>query len=146
MTVGTVFIWNNYEKISAFKSKRRWFIYLGKTGYGTIPVIVHAGTTTTQFQYYQKGHVRSRHKHMEFKRGKYGFNDDCLIDFDEDIHGISETKILSNEDIEMCGHIPNHLLVKMYSLIRISDNSLMVRKDIFHSFRDSGIPGLKPPN
>ena len=64
-------------------TKHIWAIYLGRDSIFNCPLIVYFCRTTTQIEDFQTGGNREGRKYIEFKKGKFGFDEDCLIDLGE---------------------------------------------------------------
>ena len=138
MKVGTVFCWNRFLHRGR-ESKNSWFIYLGKTGYGADPPHAYIGRTTTQLNYYAPGQYRARRKKMSFARGECGFEEECLLDVDEDIISTLMVEFEESTEIVLKGCLPDNKLRKLLQLILSSGNSRLVKADIKSSFRGCGI-------
>lgn len=80
MRIGTVFKWLDYPFQEDQKVKDRWFIYLGTSSILENPLCVYISTATTQTYHYQNQGKRSHHKCLPFKKGQFGFEQDCLVD------------------------------------------------------------------
>ncbi|MBW8003070.1 MAG: hypothetical protein FVQ80_13800 [Planctomycetes bacterium] len=145
MKIGAVFFWSNFHKYKSGKLKGRWFIYLGKTVYGMKPERSHIGTTTTKLRYYEKGGYRHNNIIYRFSAGEFGFEEDCILDVDNDINAEFTSKIENNPEITVKGFLDNSSLEKLYVYIRDSKRiDKMVKQDIFHSFRSAGLNVRKP--
>ena len=121
MKIGTVFFWDNLQVDLSGKIKSRWFIYLGKTPYGIDPPRSHLGTTTTQLRYYGVSGYRQHNITLRFSAGESGFEQDCILDIDKDIHSELTLKLENNSNIIIKGHLKKEKLEKLYDLIKSSN-------------------------
>jgi hypothetical protein len=145
---GDVFRWKDfpYPKIGS-EVKPRWFIYLGHTNIFLDPVRVHLCTTTTNKQDFQKGGKRESHKHFLFEKGKHPFEEECLVDFNEDPDAFPKKDLENNPDVEPKGSLDARTLRIIYEGIYQSRRySRRIREDIYFSLKDiQGIGSLKKP-
>jgi len=147
--VGDIFKWNNFpDPRIGTTIKPRWFIYLGETGYLSQIQFLYLSTTTTQIQDFQPGGKRSSHDKFTFKKSNFPFfEEDCIIDFDEQIFSVPKTKIQEKkDDIEMMGNLNIDMLRMIYKrLLKSPYCAPMVLNDIHESFNRAGITQLKKP-
>ena len=148
MKPGTVFKWKEflYPKYGG-ELKARWFIYLGDTGPFLTPIIAYICTTTTSLDDFKTGGDRANHRHLLIKKTKYPFFDeDCILDYDEEPY-FSEKKVLeSNPKIEVKGELDRVCIKDIYYGIWKSPfYSPKVILDIHSSLNQIGITGLKKP-
>jgi hypothetical protein len=150
LEAGTIFKWQSFpDKRDPNSSiKTRWFIYFGKTGVFISPVILYMCTTTTQLQYYQSAGPRENHKYISFKKGQYGFEDDCILDIDINFYSdITEEQFSKcSSDIEIIQKLPEDQIRRIYKIILHSARiPKIVKRDIHQSLNIAGISGLKLP-
>jgi hypothetical protein len=147
--VGTVFRWNNFpDNRYGEGNKARWFICVGFTGTFSPCPLVYSYTTTTQLHHFSSGGIRDRHSHHIFKVSEHPcFEQDCAIDFHESPYSIENDKLYDfSVDIEEKGVLQEQILRMIYKrTITSRQISYMVKMDIFTSFNQVGITGLKKP-
>ncbi len=145
LTIGSVIKWHAYPFPNEGENKDRFFLVMGKTGFGVSPVIFRICTTTTQFRHYQEGGKRANHLRYEFRSGEYGFTHDCLVDLDMGWDAVEEYT-LKGHKIDVVGTLPDPVLRSIYSLLVDSKNiPKIVKQDIFFALQRAGIHGLKRP-
>lgn len=148
MKPGTVFKWNNfpYPKFGG-KIKARWFIYLGDTGLLSSPIIAHLCTTTTTLEDFKPMGKRATHRFFLFTKVKYPFFDqDCILDYDEEPYPEEKNSLLTNTSIEMKGELDNACLKTIYyGIWKSSYYPPKIVLDIHSSLNQIGIAGLKKP-
>lgn len=110
MNVGDVFLWKKFPFREGGKAKDRWFIYLGTYIGAQSPVtLVLTVTTTTQLHYFESEGSRSDHHFVRFNRvDNWGFEADCVADFDNDFRIRTQVEIeeaYNNGDIVIRGQI-----------------------------------------
>ena len=147
--IGTVFRWSNfpYPKYDN-ETKARWFICIGRSGMFAQIATVYLCTTTTQVQSFQGSGNRSLHDHFIFHANQFPvFEQDCVIDFDEQPYSIESAKLFVNQaDITIRGKIGENTLRMIYNRLRSSKFvSPTVLSDIHDSFNRAGITGLRNP-
>ncbi len=122
MEVGDVFLWRNYPFAVTGKIKDRWFLYLGR--YSEDPfseVYLLIPTATTQLNHFEQGGSRADHSYVMIKASDgFGFERDCVIDFDEIFYDITEHEFRSYEDdIVPKGNIDKEpVLRKIYEAVQ----------------------------
>jgi len=138
---GTIFKWNRfpYPKYGG-ELKPRWFIYLGDTGLISTPIIAYICTTTTRGK-------KQLHHCLPLPRAKYPyFEEDCILDFDEEPYQEAKNALETNRDIETKGQLDHESLKAIYRGICTSKYySKKLLLDIHTSFNQIGITGLKKP-
>jgi hypothetical protein len=145
---GDVFRWINFPHPKYGGGiKPRWFIYLGDTNPILEPNLVYICTTTTNIQDFQKGGRREFHCHFIFKKGKHPFDEECLVDFDEDFDAFPKGDLEGNPDIEPKGPLDVRTLRVIYEGILVSERySRKNREDIYFSLKGlKGIGSLRKP-
>jgi hypothetical protein len=143
--VGTIIRWVDFPdpKLRKEKIKPRWFIYLGKTGVFTNPVLIHLCTTTSQCRNFEPGGRFSDHDFIKYKAGQFGFECDCVVHLAGGIYSQPEANILATT-IEEKGILSENEIHRLYKLIYKSPNiSVKVKNDIHDSCNREGITGLK---
>ena len=148
LTVGDVIRWNDYPYPNDGPEKARWFIYLGRTSIATTPTFAYLCTTTTKREKFNPGGPRSGHAHKIFDVRQFPiFDEDCILDYDEDLHVVSMEDLTRHEyHIEVKGRLDEETLRNIYKQYF---RSVVVSKiqmiDIHSSFNLDGIEGLKKP-
>lgn len=147
-TVGDVIRWNNFPYPKFGDIKPRWFIYLGRTSIVSSPVFTYLCTTTTQKQHFATGGSRVGHAYRKFDKRQFPFfEEDCILDFDEDLHPARlDIMDKSTKDIEFKGRLDQDTMrniFKQYSRPGVVSRAIML--DIHCSFNHDGITGLKKP-
>jgi len=145
--VGTVFKWNNFPdpKIGS-EIKPRWFIYLGASSIFSNPIISYISTTTTKIKDFDQGGKRESHNKIDFLKGNFPFEEDCVLDLDEGYYPIENSKLEIVEEIEIKGELDKNIMKRIYNGILKSEKySKRVLLDIQNSFNQAGIEGLKRP-
>jgi hypothetical protein len=151
INVGTVIRWNSFPLPKYGKEKKpRWFICIGFTGIFAQVAEIYLCTTTTQTNSFESGGAREKRDHYLFKtnHSRYSmFDQDCIIDFDERPHVITQTKINDHQnDIEIKGQLDEQTLRMIYNrMCKCKFLSLMEKRDIHDSYNKYGITGLKRP-
>jgi hypothetical protein len=143
---GDVFKWINFpEPQIGNEIKTRWFIYLGHTTTPfEQPILAHIGTTTTYIDDFKRGGKRASHRYFLFKKGKYPFDQECVLDFDVDPLGYKKADIESNPNIQVLGTLDERTLRSIYDGIYSSKfYSRKIRMDIRESLQQIGIKTLK---
>jgi hypothetical protein len=105
-------------------------------------------TTTTQIQNFDPGGKRQNHNIRRFDVRQFPvFDEDCVLDFDEEIHTVVESKLQECwGSIEIKGRLDNETLRNIYNLFCKSEVvSLKTMLDIHDSFNHDGLTGLKKP-
>ena len=147
-TVGDVIRWDNYPYPKSGDIKARWFIYLGRTSIVSTPVFAYLCTTTTQTAEFAPGQARGNHACRRFEARLFpAFEQDCILDFDEDIHPVTDAMLDScREQIAVKGRLDKDTMRNIYKqFFRPGVVSRMVMRDIQDSFNRDGITGLKRP-
>ena len=148
MTVGDVIRWDDFPYPKDGPIKARWFIYLGRTSLVSCPIFVYLCTTTTQIQQFAPGGNRSNHTSRTFNVNQFSmFDDNCILDFDEDLHEVTETVIEKCKDkIEIKGRLDSDTMRNIYkNFLRPGVVSRKILSDIHDSFNRDGISNLKKP-
>jgi len=124
MKIGAVFRWIDFPYQHDGDKKDRYFVYLGKTGYGFYPVMIYCCTTTTQRHYYFNENRKNHHIH-QFRANEYGFTHDCILDFDLGMESIPETNFQTHlKEINEVGLLPDSILKKLWEIILKADISV----------------------
>ena len=148
MKPGTVFRWNNflYPKFGG-ATKARWFIYLGDTGFILTPIVIHCCTTTTSLEAFEPTGNKASHKHLSLKKIKYPFFDeDCILDFDEEPYPFQKEDLENNPNIEIKGELDRECLKTIYyGIFKSNYYSPKIIIDIHASLNKVGITGLRKP-
>jgi hypothetical protein len=145
MKPGDVFKWVNfpYPKYGE-EIKSRWFIYLGQTNPFLDPIISHICTTTTSKEDFEKGGRRRSHKCLRFEKGKFPFDQICLLDFDEIPYSFPKRELEENTNIEIKGKLDEKTIRTIYEGIYFSRlYSPKVKRDLRESLNLIGITGLR---
>ena len=149
LKVGSVFRWNDFpDNRFGEGDKARWFICVGFTGPFSQTAFVYAHTTTTQLQHFESGGIRHGHSYFIFKCTEHQcFELDCAIDFNESTYSIKMEKIEQfSLNIEEKGMLREDTMRMIYKRMAESKHtSLIVKNDIYNSFNQAGITGLKKP-
>jgi hypothetical protein len=143
---GDVFKWENFpEPQFGPEIKSRWFIYLGHTT--TLfeqPILAHICTTTTNIDDFKNGGKRFSHRYFCFQKGKYPFEQECVLDFDEAPYNYKKEDLESYKDIKICGTLDMATLRMIYEGIYSSRvYSPKIKLDIRESFGQIGLTSLK---
>lgn len=148
MKPGTVFRWREF----AFPKyggelKARWFIYLGDTGPLSSPVIAYICTTTTSLDDFKPGEKRASHRCLLLKKTNYPFFDeDCILDYDEEPYQVENKSLENNPNIEIKGELSHETLKTIYYGIWKSNHySAKIVIDVHASLNQIGISGLRKP-
>ena len=148
LKVGDVIRWHDFPYPKAGNIKPRWFIYLGRSSTLTPPVFVYFCTTTTQLQHFNIGGDRSNHAVRRFDVRQFSvFEEDCILDYDEDIYNLQEDKLLKCEaNITIKDRLDKETMRSIYNNYLKSDVcSRMQLLDLHESFNRDDITGLKRP-
>lgn len=124
MKIGEVFLWRNYPYAVVGKIKDRWFLYLGK--YREDPfseIYLLIPTATTQLHHFEPGGNRAGHSHVMIRADDgFGFEADCVIDFEEVFYDTREHEFVryyENGDIIRKGKIDKEqVLREIYKAIQ----------------------------
>jgi hypothetical protein len=147
--VGTVIRWDNFPYHRYGEGdKARWLICVGFTGVFSQIAMVYSYTTTTQLQHFEAGGSRENHYRYVFKKSEHPcFDTDCAIDFNESPYAIEKTKLDNHiKDIEEMGLLREETMRMIYkNTIESKQISLIVKKDIYNSYNQAGITGLRQP-
>lgn len=146
MNPGDVFKWVDFpDPQIGNEIKSRWFIYLGHTT--TLfeqPILAHICTTTTNIDDFGVGGERASHRFFLFKKGKYPFDQECLLDFDVDPFAYKKADIESNPNIKVLGTLDHNTLRTIYEGIYSSKfYSRKIKMDIRESLQQIGIKTLR---
>jgi hypothetical protein len=145
---GTVFRWNKFPfpKYGG-ETKARWFIYLGDSGLLSTPILAHICTTTTSLADFGPGGNRLNHRFLLIKKTQHPFFDeDCILDFDEEPYSREKSILLGNPDIETKGELDRETLKTIYrGILKSRQYSPRVILDIHTSLNQAGITGLQKP-
>lgn len=147
-TVGDVIRWDRFPYPKSGEIKARWFIYLGRTSAFSTPVFAYLCTTTTQNAEFEPGAARGNHACRRFEARLFpAFEQDCIVDFDEEIHTVTQGALDScQEQIVLKGRLDNDTMRNIYKQFsRPGVVSKAVLRDIQDSFNRDGITGLKRP-
>ena len=145
MKAGDVFRWVNfpYPQIGT-EIKPRWFIYLGNSPSYLTPIIAYLCTTTTSLMDFEKGGRREGHKYYRFGKGKYPFEEECVLDFYERPFSFSKQELETNKDIEIRGSLDDGTIREIYEgIYHSSYYSRQEKIDIHDSLNLIGITGLR---
>jgi hypothetical protein len=124
--------------------KARWFIYLGQTTPFIQPIIAHISTTTTVKADFETEGRKETHKYFRFEKGKYPFEQECYLDFDEEPYAFPKKELESNPDIEYKATLDHRTLRAIYEgIYRSNYYPRQVKMDIRESFNQIGITSLK---
>lgn len=148
MNPGDVFKWKKFPYPKYGKEiKPRWFIYLGNSNPFFDPRLAHICTTTTNKEDFQTGENRESHRYFLFEKGKYPFEEECLLDFDEDPDAFPMQQLENHSDIEPKGPLDARTLRIIYEGIFASRRySPQTKEDIYFSLKGiKGIGSLKKP-
>jgi hypothetical protein len=140
-----VFRWNNFpEPRFGTEKKARWFIYLGESGPFFKPTIAYISTTTTNINEFKKGGSLQSHDYCVFSAKTSPFEEDCILDYDNQPYSPLREKLLNNADIEIKGKFDTNTMKMIYNrLIKSSAISPIILQDIHESFNRAGITGLR---
>jgi len=148
LKVGDVIRWDNFPYPRDNDVKPRWFIYLGRTSIFKVPVFSLLCTTTTQFHHFEPGGTRSNHAYRLFSVKEFRlFDKDCILDFEEDLHDISQDILeRCSDQIQIKGRLDENTMRSIYKQFsRPGVVSKVILIDIYDSFNRDGITGLKKP-
>jgi len=149
LQIGTVLKWDNFPlRRYGGKLKPRWFIYIGETGLLSQITIIYLATTTTKADPFKAGGSRSDHNKFTFRTQEFReFEEDCILDYDEQPYAIEKDKFLKNQsDISVKGQLKEETMRMIYNqFLRSGSCSNIIMFDIHDSFNKAGIIGLKKP-
>jgi hypothetical protein len=147
MNVGDVLKWDNFKDIKkGGVIKPRWFIYLGYSSVFLTPIFVHICTTTTKISDFQTGGNRANHNYILFDSNTTPFEQDCILDFDEQPYQYEKPIVENHKDITIKGSLDKNLLKQIYNgLLKSNYYSKKILEDIHNSLNMIGIVGLKKP-
>ncbi len=149
MTVGSVIRWDRFpHPRHGEEVKARWFIYLGCTPPVITPITLYFCTTTTQIEKFERGGSRDSHPCKRFPIRQFPiFEQDCILDYDEDLHPMSRDAYdRCRGNIEVKGRLDENTMRNIYKqYLRPGVVSPRMMKDIHDSFNRDGITGLKMP-
>ncbi len=93
------------------------------------------------------GGPREKHNIYKFKAGTFGFIKDSILDVDSYYDLKKEDLDCCKSEIEITCILPRHVLKNIYNLILKSKNiSLKIKENIYISYNQAGITGLKRPS
>jgi len=144
MDFGDVFLWRNYPFAVKGKIKDRWFLYLGT--YKADPfseVIMLIPTATTQLHHFEAGGSRYDHSVVIMNASEgYGFEADCVLDFDEVFYDTSKTDFDRYAcDMTIKGKVnSNKKMKEIYEAIaKARDVDNIIKICIRDNFKNAGI-------
>lgn len=146
MEIGDVFVWRNYPFAVTGKTKDRWFLYLGK--YREDPFAefyILIPTATTQLHHFEPGGSRAGHSHIVvFVSDGFGFEADCVIDFDEVFYDTTErefTLYFDKGEILLKGKIDKEpMLRKIYeAVLAARDIDRCIKRQVRDNLRSIGL-------
>ena len=149
LKVGSVFRWDDFPYGRyGDGDKARWFVCVGFTGAFAQTALIYSYTTTSQLQNFEPGGIRHGHSHFIFKCAEHQcFEMDCAIDFDERPYTIEIEKIRQfSSNIEEKGTLRGETMRMIYKrTIESKHTSPIVKNDIYNSYNQAGITGLRKP-
>ena len=147
MQLGSVFIWKNFSRSKDGTVKDRYFVYVGESHFPDNPISIFLITTTTRKMHYKEGGPRESHSIYKFKAGTFGFIKDSILDIDF-LYNLKKKDLYRGlKEIETICCLPEHVLKEIYDLILKSKNiSLKIKENIYISYNQAGITGLKRPS
>lgn len=146
MRIGTVIKWLDYPFQADQEVKDRWFVYLGTSSFLENPLFVYICTATTQKHHYQYRGKRSHHQCLSFKKGQFGFEQDCLVDPNMLESVTSSVFEECASQIEEVSILPEDMLRKLYNLIRIAEHPIRkIKADIHSNLNKIDMHNLKRP-
>ena len=108
------------------------------------PILAQICTTTTSVNDFKTGGKRASHKCFIFEKGKYPFDQECVLDFDEDPYAYKEADLESNRNIELMGKLNDQTMKLIYEGIYFSRSySRKIKINIRESLQQIGIKGLR---
>lgn len=123
----------------------RWLLYLGNSSSFDGKVFAYVFSSTTQLQHFVDGGDKENSAHRSYKKGTFGFTEDCIICFDDIIDYLSEDEIAEYEP-ELKGVFSLEELRNVYNCIRKSNKiKFIVKTDIHNNLGNIGIKGLLKP-
>lgn len=123
----------------------RWLLYLGKSSSFDCNVVVYVFSSTTQLRHFESGGDKENSPHRKYKKGQYGFTDDCAICFDDIIDYMSEKELEAYELVFM-DKFDNDELKKIYGCVLKSNKVKHIEKvDIHTNLSNIGIKNLPMP-
>lgn len=147
MQLGSVFIWKNFSRSKDGTVKDRYFVYVGGSHFPDNPISIFLITTTTRKMHYKVGGSREKHNIYKFKAGIFGFIEDSILDVDSYYDLKKEYLDCCLSEIETICCLPEYVLKEIYELILKSKNiSLKIKENIYISYNQAGITGLKRPS
>lgn len=104
-------------------------------------------TATTQLQHYKTHSSRSNHLFIHFDAGKFGFEQECILDIDSGLFSIKEENFNNHQfSFIKKGKFDENTLKRVYNLIIKSHHIPKKEKqDIHQSLNFVGIIQLKQP-
>lgn len=118
--------------------KRIWGIYLGMDSIVECTIFVYFCRATTQKKDFQQGGRRYGNKFIEFSKGQYGFERDCLVDLDERPKYTTKEKFNSFVIVKK-GELPEDRIREIYNKCLTEKLSKVQLKNIRDSLANAGI-------
>ena len=145
MTVGDVFLWRDYPYRASGRIKDRWFIYLGT--YRADPfseVFLLIPTTTTQLHHFEPGGSRESHHFVRFQPSDgFGFEAECVADFDEVFYDTPQAKFdvyVQKGDITVKGRIASLSVFRQISdaIQKSREIDRCIKRSVLENLRRAG--------
>ena len=120
---------------------------MGDTGLLSTPIIAHLCTMTTFLEDFEPGGKRASHRSFLIKKTRYPFFDeDCILDYDEEPYAVEKDSLQGNANVETKGKLDREDLKTIYRGILASNHySSKIILDIHTSLNQIGITGLTKP-
>jgi len=96
------------------EDKPIWIIYFGVDSIFDCPIFVYFCKTTTRIDDFKSGRKRDSHKYKKFSKGQYGFEEDCLIDFNEKPYTDITKEKFNSYTITKKGRLPNQDIKEIF--------------------------------
>ncbi|TGL63236.1 hypothetical protein [Leptospira sarikeiensis] len=149
LTIGDVFVWENFDNHNDGSIKNAWFVYIGKTGLFSEVSLFYILRTTTQLHHYEN--TGSRHKHITHifdpsnNPAHTCFDSKCLLDLTEKpfeiTRDLNELERLGK--LNRKGSLPLPELAEVFK--KLCNSKLIpkiTKRNIRDSLRAAGVKGL----
>jgi hypothetical protein len=123
----------------------RWLLYLGKSSTFDCRVVAYVFSSTTQLHHFIDGGDKEHSSYRTYKKGRYGFTEDCAICFDDIIDYLTENELEAYEPVYI-DKFDNAELKNIYDCISKSNKVKHIAKiDIHKNLSNIGITNIEKP-